>query len=69
MTNPEAAAKQLRLLWVSCGDRDNLMGISRDFHEALERMKVPHVWQVGSGGHDFRVWRNDLYHFGQKLFR
>jgi enterochelin esterase-like enzyme len=66
---PPAAAKQLRLLWISCGDRDNLMRISRGFHEALDQMKVPHTWNVNSGGHDFRVWRNDLYHFSQRLFR
>ena len=69
VASPDAAAKQLRLLWVSCGDRDNLMRISRGFHEALDRMKVPHTWYVSSGGHDFRVWRNDLYHFSQRLFR
>lgn len=67
--DPTRAAEQLRLLWVSCGDRDNLMRISRDFHEALDERKVPHVWHVSAGGHDFRVWRNDLYHFSQLLFR
>ena len=40
VTDPAAAAKQLRLLWISCGDRDNLMRISHGFHEALETMKV-----------------------------
>jgi enterochelin esterase-like enzyme len=69
VTDPTRAAEQIRLLWVSCGDRDNLMRISRDFHESLDAMKVPHLWQVSSGGHDFRVWRNDLYYFSQKLFR
>jgi hypothetical protein len=33
--DPADAAKKLRLLWVSCGDRDNLMRISRGFHDAL----------------------------------
>ena len=69
VTDPSAAAKQLRLLWISCGDRDDLMRISHGFHEALEKMKVPHTWNVDSGGHDFRVWRNDLYYFSQRLFR
>ena len=69
VADPTMAMKQLRLLWVSCGDRDRLMGISHGFHEALDKMKVPHTWFVSSGGHDFRVWRNDLYHFSQQLFR
>src|SRR5439155_17155516 len=38
---PADAAKKLRLLWVSCGDRDRLMNISQGFHDALEQKKVP----------------------------
>ncbi len=63
------ASKKLKLLWISCGDRDRLMRISRDFHEALEPKNVPHVWQIDSGGHDFGVWKVDLYHFAPLLFR
>jgi enterochelin esterase-like enzyme len=69
LKDPADAAKKLRLLWVSCGDRDGLMRVSRRFHDALEEKKVPHVWQVDSGGHDFTVWRTNLYHFVPLLFR
>jgi enterochelin esterase-like enzyme len=69
LPDPADAAKKLRLLWISCGDRDNLMRISQRFHEALEQMNVPHVWHVDSGGHDFHVWKTDLYHFVPLLFR
>ena len=44
------------------------MRISEAFHATLTEKKVPHVWHVDSGGHDWPVWRNDLYLFGQKLF-
>lgn len=67
--NPADAAKKLRLLWVSCGDRDPLMNISQGFHDALAQKNVPHVWQVDSGGHDFGVWKADLYYFAPLLFR
>ena len=67
--DPAGAAKQLRLLWVSCGDQDRLMDTSRRFHEALEGMKVPHVWHVDTGGHTWPVWKNDLYLLAQRLFR
>jgi enterochelin esterase-like enzyme len=67
--DPADAAKKLQLLWVSCGDRDGLMRISQGFHDALEQKKVPHVWHVDSGGHDFTVWKTDLYHFAPLLFR
>jgi enterochelin esterase family protein len=69
ITDPASAAKQLRLLWLSCGDRDNLMNISRSFHDALDTMKIPHVWRVDSGGHEWPVWKNDLYLLSQMLFR
>jgi enterochelin esterase-like enzyme len=69
VTDPTEASKKLRLLWVSCGDQDRLMGISQSFHTALEEKKVLHVWHVDSGGHTWPVWKNDLYLFSQRLFR
>jgi enterochelin esterase-like enzyme len=62
--------KKLRLLYVACGDKDSLFRISEGVHKALEEKKVPHVYNVIPGGqHDFKVWKNDLYHFTQLLFR
>jgi enterochelin esterase-like enzyme len=63
------AAKKLRLLWVSCGDKDSLLKRSEEFHASLEKLKVPHVWHVDSGGHTWQVWKNDLYLISQMLFR
>lgn len=65
--DPEKA-KQLRLLFVSCGDQDGLMRISQGVHGYLKEKGVPHVWHVGSGGHTWPVWKNDLYHFSQMIF-
>lgn len=67
--NPEEAAKKLKLLWVSCGDKDGLINVSQRTHAYLKEKKVPHVWHVDSGGHDFKVWTNDLYLFSQQIFR
>jgi enterochelin esterase-like enzyme len=68
--DPAGATKQLKLLWLSCGDKDNLVRISQGVHDALEANKVPHVWHIHPGGrHDFAVWKADLYHFAQLLFR
>ena len=67
--DPADAAKRLKLLWLSCGDTDSLMRISKTFHEKLTDMKVPHVWYEEKGGHTFTVWKNDLYLFAQLLFR
>ncbi|UCG57680.1 MAG: esterase family protein [Phycisphaerales bacterium] len=69
IAEPKAANEKLRLLWVSCGDRDGLMNISKPFHEDLAQMKVSHIWHVDSGGHTFPVWKNDLYLMCRLLFR
>ncbi|HSI72581.1 MAG TPA: alpha/beta hydrolase-fold protein, partial [Fimbriimonas sp.] len=61
-------AKTLSLLWVSCGDKDGLFGISQRVHAHLKAQDVPHVWHVDSGAHDWPVWRNDLYLFAQRIF-
>jgi enterochelin esterase-like enzyme len=67
--DPEAASKQLRLLWVSCGDKDRGLDNSKAFHTALEEKKIPHIWHIDAGAHEWPVWKNDLYLLSQKLFR
>jgi enterochelin esterase-like enzyme len=69
VSDPAAAGKQLRLLWLSCGDDDRLMEASKTFHSSLEQKNVPHLWHVDSGGHSWPVWKNDLYLLAQRLFR
>jgi enterochelin esterase-like enzyme len=69
ITDPAETTKRLRLLWVSCGDKDQLLDANKSFHTTLEGKKVPHIWQLDSGAHSFPVWKNDLYLFSQLLFR
>jgi enterochelin esterase-like enzyme len=69
MSDPAAAAEQLRLLWVSCGDEDSLFEISEGVHDYLVEQNVPHIWHIDSGGHTFPVWKNDLYHLATLLFQ
>jgi enterochelin esterase-like enzyme len=69
LPDPEAAAQKLKLLWVSCGDKDRLINISQRVHAYLKEKHVPHVWHVDSGAHSFPVWKNDLYLFSQRIFR
>lgn len=69
LPNPGDAKKKLKLLWVSCGDADNLMRISSRTHDYLQKNQVPHIFYVEPGGHDFKVWKNDLYMFTQLLFK
>ena len=69
LPHPEDATKKLKLLWVSCGNEDNLIGISQGVHKYLTENKVPHTYHIEPGKHDFAVWKNDLYLFTQRIFR
>ncbi len=67
--DPKATKAKLRLLWISCGNRDGLMNLNRSFHEELNRMEVAHTWHVDAGGHTWPVWKNDLYFLASLLFK
>ena len=38
-------------------------------HVYLKEQNVPHIWNVDGHGHDATHWRNNLYHFAQRIFR
>ena len=63
------ARSLLNLLWISCGVDDNLIGFSQRTHDYLVEHRVPHIFYVEPGAHDFKVWKNDLYMFSQLLFK
>ncbi|WP_229310835.1 alpha/beta hydrolase-fold protein [Larkinella arboricola] len=67
--NPDEARKQLKLLWISCGDADGLITFSKRTHDYLYEKNVPHVYYIEPGVHDFKVWKNGLYMFSQFLFK
>lgn len=67
--DPARAKQQLKLLWISCGDQDNLINITTRTHDYLQQYAVPHVYFIEPGGHDFKVWKNDLYNIALLLFK
>ena len=67
--DPESVTRQLKLLYLSCGNRDGLMRISQGVHLYLKERNVPHIWNVDGHAHDPTHWRNNLYHFAQRIFR
>lgn len=67
--NPEETKSKLKLLWISCGDADGLIGFSKRTHDYLYENHVPHIYYIESGVHDFKVWKNGLYMFSQFLFK
>lgn len=69
LTDPDSAKKQLKLLFLSCGNQDGLIRISQGVHAYLKEHEVPHIWHVDGHAHDATHWRNSLYHFAQLLFK
>ncbi|QEC45184.1 alpha/beta hydrolase-fold protein [Pseudobacter ginsenosidimutans] len=69
LPDPEAAKAKLKLLWISCGDKDNLISFSKRTHDYLFEKEVPHIYYIEPGVHDFKVWKNGLFMFSQFLFK
>jgi enterochelin esterase-like enzyme len=67
--DPEKATKQLKLLYVSCGNKDGLIRISQNVHAYLKEKSVPHIWHVDEHAHDFQHWKKALYLFSQLIFK
>jgi enterochelin esterase-like enzyme len=63
------AKDKLSLLWIGCGDKDNLITGSWNLHKVLVEAKLDHVWYVDSGVHEVPVWNNNLYLMAQMLFK
>lgn len=69
LPDPQEAKNKLKLLFISCGDKDNLIRISERTHQYLTQHAVPHIYYIEPGGHDFKVWKNGLYMFSQLIFK
>ena len=67
--DPGKARQQIKLLWISCGDADGLISFSKRTHDYLVEQKVPHIFYIEPGIHDFKVWKNSLYLFSQLIFK
>ena len=69
LPDPEKAKKQLKLLWISCGNKDGLIRVSQGVHAYLKEREVPHIWHVDEHAHDFQHWKKALYSFSQLIFK
>jgi enterochelin esterase-like enzyme len=67
--DPEKARNQLKLLYISCGNKDGLIRISQGVHAYLKEKGVPHIWHVDEHAHDFQHWKKALYNFSQLIFK
>jgi enterochelin esterase-like enzyme len=67
--DPGVASKQLKLLWLSCGNKDDLIEISQRVHAYLKEHGVTHIWQVDSHSHEPLEWSKNLYLFSKHVFK
>ena len=79
--SPEAVAKifpkldakanaQIRLLWITCGTADSLIGVNRTFHEWLDAKGVKNTYiEVPDIGHVWPFWRQNVADFAPLLFQ
>lgn len=67
--DPAAAKAQIKLLYISCGNKDGLINFSQGVHRYLKAHDVPHLWNVDDHAHDGETWGSNLYHFAQLIFR
>lgn len=67
--DPARTARQLKLFYLACGNKDQLIKISQDLHAYLKEKDVPHIWNVDGNGHDPTEWKNNLYQFAQMTFQ
>jgi endo-1,4-beta-xylanase len=68
--DPAKSKEQLKLLFISCGDKDGLLNFSQRTHDYAKTNQIPHFYYLIPGGfHDFNVWKESLYQYAQLLFK
>lgn len=66
--DPTTAREKIKLLFISCGASDGLIGFSKRTHDYLAQNNVPHIYFIEPGVHDFKVWKDGLFMFSQLIF-
>ena len=68
--NTDKLNKNLKSFWLSEGGKEDIAyNNGQIMLGKLDEMKIKHTYYEYPGGHTWPVWRNDLYHFAQLLFK
>ena len=60
----------IRLLWITCGTADGLIGVNREFKDWLRSKSVRFTEEeVPDMAHVWPLWRRNLVDFAQKAFQ
>jgi enterochelin esterase-like enzyme len=64
------ANARLKLLWITCGTADGLVGVNRNFRDWLDTKGVKNTYiEVPDIGHVWPFWRQNLADFAPLLFQ
>jgi enterochelin esterase family protein len=64
------ANSQIRMLWITCGTADSLIGVNRQFKDWLKAKNVKFTEEEAPDvGHVWPLWRRNLAEFAQKVFQ
>lgn len=69
LSSPKRLNKEIKLLWVGCGKKDDLFKENQDFVDYLEKNGIRHVWMASEGEHDWSTWRAYLAEVLPELFK
>lgn len=64
-----AVKENVKLIFISCGSADGLIGNSNNYHDFLDENNIDHIYQIEPNeGHTKTVWNRSLYNFAQRIF-
>ncbi len=68
--NVDKVNANLKQLWISQGGKEDIAWQNcQTMRGKLDSMKIKYTYSEYPGGHTWPVWRNNLYHFAQVLFK
>lgn len=68
LSDPDAANRGLKLLWIGCGKEDFLRQRNEAFIALLKEKGIRCEWHLTEGNHSWPVWRGYLAEIAPKLF-
>jgi enterochelin esterase-like enzyme len=69
LDHPDNVNRELKLLFLSCGTEDPRYIGQLDLADNLKRHTIRYVWYPTPGVHEWKVWRQALAEFSQKIFQ
>ncbi len=69
ITDPEVVRREMKFIFIACGDQDSLLSNSENYHQYLTQQDIPHMYQLEPGqAHTWTVWKRSLYNFAPRIF-